>query len=151
MSKTPPNQDPIYEPIPDTHTGALLQVSRRSVTKTREKVAAVMEIGYSGKSWTIQALQQETQLPQKSIRRVVDTFLEEGLAHYSATFKAYFLCKKPERLSRRKHCHSFGICENCGRVGEFVHAKHAHPRIRYMKVTGQEHEWLTLCLSCKKP
>jgi len=146
MAKTPPGRDPIYETIPGTFTGGLIQVSGHSVTKAREKVAKVMEHGRS--TWTVEELQKQTGLSQRSLHRILDLFVKEGLAHYVARFKAYFLCQHVMRYHSPTHCHSFGICESCHAVREFVHEKHAHPRFTLMEVVGREHEWVTHCLTC---
>ncbi len=141
------SHDPIGESIAQTHVCGTLQIRGHSVTRERERVAQLLE--GSGKAWQFKEIQKETQLPQKSLRRILELFRAEKLIHYSADKKAYFRCQKPYQR-RKTSCHSFGICERCHAVREFVHEKHAHPRFTFMKVVGREHEWITLCLTCKK-
>lgn len=139
------SHDPIGESIAQTHVCGMLQIRGHSVTRERERVAGLLE--GSHRVWRFKEIQKETRLPQKSLRRILELFTDEKLIHYSADNKAYFGCQNPYQ-SRKTSCHSFGICESCGRVQEFIHQDHVHPKLRGMKVLGHEHEWKAHCLTC---
>lgn len=140
--------DEIKETFARTFCMSLLQLHHYRCTQERESVAEVLES--EKKAFTIAELKKQTGLAKKTIYRIIETFGKENLIHYSPSLKGYFVCQSLKGFRKRGYCHSYGACKKCNRINEFVHYKHAHPRLKWFKIEVQLHEWPGLCDTCAK-
>lgn len=136
----------IKETVPEAWLTGFLQISGYKCTKPRDAVGLLFEKTHS-KALTVQEIAQRTQLPRKTVYRTLEILEKKRLIHFSPSCHAYFQCQNP---GKRKPdiCHSFAICGKCHRVEEFVHAEHAHPRLKYIKNLRHDHEWVGRCGAC---
>ena len=143
--------DKIKEKIPESQLTGFLQVQGKSVTRTREKIAKILENGLC--AYSPSELMELTGLPRMSIYRNLKILQQKRLIHYAPSLDVYFCCQKLFKSKGRlaSTCHSFGICQTCKHVEEFIHTKHAHPRLRRIGNLKTDHEWLGLCSNCDRP
>lgn len=141
----------LREKAPESISTGFLQLDGYSCTKVREAMAALME--NNRRAYTIPDLIVETDLSRASLYRNLPILLKKRLVHFSPTLNAYFCCQKLFKSKGRlaTTCHSFAVCQTCKHVEEFIHTKHAHPKLRHIKNLKTDHEWLGLCSDCDRP
>lgn len=135
----------LLEHAPESNITAILQIRGYRCTKLREAIGKC----YDGpqKPITLQELAAATNSSLISVTRVVKMLEKERLLHRIDTLKAYAPCIKPIRKEPAR-CHSFAICSRCKWMKEFIHEKHAHPKVSGFQMFEGKHEWSGLCLSC---
>lgn len=138
--------DRIKEKAPESMLTGFLQIDGYSCTKVREAMATLMENHL--RAYSIQELVSETGISRASLYRNLPILVTKRLIHHSPTLDVYFCCQK--MFKGKNSCHSYGICQKCKHVEEFVHAKHTHPRLRRIGNLKTDHEWLGLCSDCDR-
>ena len=140
-------KETLRETITQTHLMAYLQIRGYRCTQQKEAVAKELEARFSACS--IEGMMLVTGLGRATVYRILKTFNKEGFVHFSPTLRGYFCCQKLYGEKAKSGCHSFGVCEKCGKVWEVIEQNHAHPKIQGFTHKSKEHEWLGLCTSCR--
>lgn len=141
----------LREKAPESTFTGFLQIDGYSCTKVREAIAELMENHL--RAYTVPELISKTGISRASFTRNLPILLKKRLIHFSPSLNAYFSCQKLFKSKGRDPltCHSFAICQTCKHVEEFIHTKHAHPRLRRIGNLKTDHEWLGLCSTCDRP
>ena len=114
----------------------------KRLSKEREKIIDLLTSKFSH-AYTSLQIAERTKIHRGSVSRILTVLQKQKFLHKSGN--RYYFC----RVEDDSACHQAVICEKCGKYEETPLYEHAHPNLKFFKISSQLHEIAAICRQCQ--
>lgn len=123
-------------------TSLTLQNKGHRISKATDSVLHFVASKFSH-AYTCLELTKLTKLSRGTVFRILTLLQKQKFLHKSG--ERYYFC----RVEDDSACHQAVICEKCGKYEEAPLYEHAHPNLKFFKISNQVHEIAATCRQCQ--